>query len=172
MNTLRLLLPFTHGVKTHAIEYAVLLAKSRNATLVPLSLVQIPKECVSKGARLEHIQQSKDFLEAVAYQAAKNAVPIEKVELFTSDVVRSISSYADESDCVGVLLFVSDREEVFLDRNQVKSIVSKVAGKHHIIHLQSIKRQNGGQKLLKRISQLIYKGEEQEQQVIHGVGAS
>lgn len=172
MSTSRLLLPFMHGVKPHAIEYAVLLAKSRNAMLVPLSLIQVPKECASKGARLERIQQSKDFLEAVTYQAVKKDVPIEKIEIFTSDVVRSISSYADRSDYAGVLLFVSDGEEVFLDLNQIKRIVSKVAGKHHIIDLQSIKRQNAGQKLLKRMSQLIYRVGEQEQQVSPGVGTS
>ena len=108
MSISRLLLPFMHGVKPHAIEYAVLLAKSRNATLVPLSLIQVQKECESNGARLEHIQQSKDFLEAVAHQAAKNDVPSEKIELFTSDVIGSISFYADSSDCIGVLLFVSE----------------------------------------------------------------
>jgi hypothetical protein len=62
--TTRLLLPFTHGVEMDTLEVAVLLAASHHATLVPLSLVLEPRTR-GKGARLEHIQQSKDFLEGV-----------------------------------------------------------------------------------------------------------
>jgi len=61
MKTSRWLLPFTFGVDMRAIDYAVSLAGSAGATLVPVSLISAP----AKGARLEHIQQSKDFLEAV-----------------------------------------------------------------------------------------------------------
>src|SRR5260370_774174 len=72
MKTPRWLLPFTHGVDTAAIEYAVRLAESAGATLVPVSLISAPP----KGARLEHIQQSKDFLEAVQHKAERFQVPV------------------------------------------------------------------------------------------------
>src|SRR5438067_3265471 len=109
MKTTRLLLPFTYGVNMDAIEHAVLLAKGCSATLVPVSLIYIPEgppvqgraPCLgdryptlrfargqayrARGARLEHIQQSKDFLEATKYKAMRYGVPIERFEVFTSD---------------------------------------------------------------------------------------
>ncbi|MGH2493806.1 MAG: potassium-transporting ATPase subunit KdpA, partial [Ktedonobacteraceae bacterium] len=86
MKTSRWLLPFTYGVDIRAIDYAVRLAGSAGATVVPVSLVSTP----SKGARLEHIQQSKDFLEAVQHKAARHSVAIERYEVFTQDVLQSI----------------------------------------------------------------------------------
>lgn len=44
MKTPRLLLPFVHGVDKFAIEQAILLAKSHEATLVPLALMHVPEE--------------------------------------------------------------------------------------------------------------------------------
>ena len=41
----RLLLPFTHGVNMFAIEQAILLAKSLEATLIPLSVIHV--YCIS-----------------------------------------------------------------------------------------------------------------------------
>jgi hypothetical protein len=161
MGNARLLLPFTHGIQTNALEYAVQLAKSRNAALVPLSLIQVAKECGAKDVRLEDIQQSKDFLEAVKHKAARYGVRVEQIELYTSDVVESVNALAQDADCEGILLFVREGEDVLLDVNQIKHIVAKVASKHHIIHLQSIKKQRPGSKLLKHVSQLVYGGKEQ-----------
>ena len=91
MQTTRFLLPFVHGVDTFAIEQAILLAKSHQAVLVPLVLIDVPEERRKKGVRLEYLQQSKDFLETVKKKADWYAVRIEKLEVFTSDVVRSIN---------------------------------------------------------------------------------
>src|SRR5713101_195830 len=77
--TTRLLLPFTHGVEMDTIEAAVLLAASHHATLVPLSLILTP-QTRGKGVRLEYIQQSKDFLEAVRHKASRHHVPLERFE--------------------------------------------------------------------------------------------
>src|SRR5438874_1926683 len=71
--TTRLLLPFTHGVEMDTIEAAVLLAASHHAALVPLSLILAP-QTRGKGVRLEHVQQSKDFLEAVQHKAFRHDV--------------------------------------------------------------------------------------------------
>jgi hypothetical protein len=60
----RWLLPFTYGVDMRAIDYLVSLAENNGATLIPVSLISVPNHSRSGGARLEHIQQSKDFLEA------------------------------------------------------------------------------------------------------------
>jgi len=64
MNTPRWLLPFTYGVDMRALDAVVGLAGSARATLVPVSLISVPHEGRSRGARLEHIQQSKDFLKS------------------------------------------------------------------------------------------------------------
>ncbi len=53
----RWLLPFTQGVDMRAIDYLVSLAQNNGATLIPVSLVSVPNESRSRGARLEHIRQ-------------------------------------------------------------------------------------------------------------------
>src|SRR5258708_39195830 len=100
MKTPRWLLPFTHGVDMRAIEYAVRLAESAGATLVPVSLISAPP----KGARLEHIQQSKDFLEAVQHKAERFQVPVERYEVFTADVIQSLTTLVHERRCEGSVL--------------------------------------------------------------------
>src|SRR5258708_18834775 len=100
MKTPRWLLPFTHGVDMRAIEYAVRLAESAGATLVPVSLISAPP----KGARLEHIQQSKDFLEAVQHKAERFQVPVERYEVFTGDVIQSLTTLVHERRCEGIVL--------------------------------------------------------------------
>ena len=117
----RLLLPFTHGVNMYAIEQAILLAKSLEATLIPLSVIHVPQEGRSRGARLEHIQQSKDFLEAVKYKAARYGVPVERFEVFTADIVQSINIVANE----GYLFFLLSVDRGFK--------TSFVAGVHYYL---------------------------------------
>src|SRR5947199_264086 len=86
---------------TILLVYAVLLAKGRNATLVPLALVSVPDTRRPGEARLEHIQQAKDFLEAVQYKAAKHDVSIERFEVFTSDAVQSADVLVQQLGCDG-----------------------------------------------------------------------
>src|SRR5215467_10727531 len=81
MRTARFLLPFVHGVDKFAIEQAILLTKSHNATLVPLVLFHLPEERRKKGVRLEYLQQSMDFLEIVKQKADWHAVQTEKLEV-------------------------------------------------------------------------------------------
>ena len=88
MKNSRFLLPFVHGVDMRAIEQAILLAKGHEAILVPLVLIYVPEERRAKGARLEYIQQSRDFLEAIKFKAARYDVPIERLEVYTSDIDR------------------------------------------------------------------------------------
>ena len=150
MKTTRLLLPFTHGVHTLALEYGVMFAKSCNATLVPVSLLPVSKE--SRGPRLEHIQQSQDFLVAVQHKAARHSVPTEPVELFTSDVVGSIKAALRDMHCDGILLFMRDGDGILLHVNEVEHVMTGVASKRHIIHLPSNKKANSAQALFKRLS--------------------
>jgi len=130
----KLLLPFTHGVHPYALEYAVLLAKNRHATLVPCSLIYVPQ--TGKGARLERIQQSKDFHALVQSKASKHGVTVESQEVYSSDVIASIQRMTQELNCNGVILFVCDGDGVLLSTNEVKHILTLVPGQHQVIRLQ------------------------------------
>lgn len=99
MSTHRWLLPFTHGVDMRAIDDVVFLAENAGAILVAVSLVSVPQ-----GARLEHIEQSKDFLEALQYKAARRGVSVERYEVFTTDVIQSITSLTHETQCTAFIL--------------------------------------------------------------------
>lgn len=137
MKTTRLLLPFTHGIDMDVLEYAVLLAKSRDAILVPLALIHVPEGRRSGGARLEHVQQSKDFLEATKHKAARHAVPLERFEIFTNDVVESIHSHAQELQCEDILLFVRDGDGILLSTHEVKRMMETGVHKLCITRLDS-----------------------------------
>ena len=129
-----LLLPFTHGIAMDVLEHAVLLAKSRRATLVPLALVSIPR---SGGVRLEHVQQSKDFLEAVQHISARYDVPVERFEVFTGDVVESINLVADEMQCEAILVFVCDGDGILLQTSEIKHLMEQATRNFYVIRLPS-----------------------------------
>ncbi len=119
----RWLLPFTHGVDMRAIDYLVSLAENNGATLIPVSLVSVPTESRSGGARLEHIQQSKDFLEAVKYKAARLQVPVERYEVFTSDVTQSITMLVHDLQCDGIVMVAIERKEILLHKHELKQLL-------------------------------------------------
>lgn len=155
MKTLRFLLPFVHGIDMYAIEQAILLAKGHEATLVPLVLIYVPEERRAKGARLEQIQQSKDFLEAVKFKAARYAVPLERIEVFTSDVVQSINLVASEMECEGILLFLGRNNGILLQYNEIKHLVEMPVCKLYIMHLHAEERETFSQMLFQRFSALL-----------------
>jgi len=146
MKTMRLLLPFTHGVDAYAIDSALRLAKGRDAILIPLALIHVPEDGRPKGARLEHIQQSKDFLEAVKRKAARYSVPIERLEVYTSDVVESIRAIASEMECEGILLFVGGRDGVLLTAREIKHLME-----HFTCNLYVLRLESDGNRSLKRV---------------------
>ena len=123
MKEQRWLLPFTHGVNMQAIDYAVSLAQNARARLVAVSLVSVPQEPRSSGARLEHIQQSKDFLEAVKWKVARYEVPAERYEAFTGNVLQSITLLVDNQDCDSIILVTSEKKGVLLEANEVKRLL-------------------------------------------------
>ncbi len=125
MEAPRWLLPFTHGVDMRAIDYVVSLAKSAGATLVAVSLISVPSKARSRGARLEDIQQSKDFLEAVKWKAARYEVPVERYEVFTQDVLQSIATLTREMSCDGIVLVTSSEREALLQAHEVKSLLTQ-----------------------------------------------
>lgn len=160
----RLLLPFTHGVDIFAIEQAILLAKSLEATLIPLSVIHVPQEGRSRGARLEHIQQSKDFLEAVKYKAARYGVPVERFEVFTADVVRGINIAAKEQRCEGILLFVGGRKGVLLQADDIKGLMEMAVCKLYILRMQSNSNKGSVQTFRERLANRLSRGGQRQQQ--------
>ena len=160
----RLLLPFTHGVNIFAIEQAILLAKSLEATLIPLSVIHVPQEGRSRGARLEHIQQSKDFLEAVKYKAARYSVPVERYEVFTADVVQSINIVAKEQRCEGILLFVGGKKGVLLQADEIKCLMETMVCKLYVLHMQSNGSKRSVQTVHERLSNWLSRRKRRQQQ--------
>ena len=123
MNAPRWLLPFTHGVDMGAIDSVVRFAQSAGATLVPVTVIAVPHERRSRGVRLEHIQQSKDFLEAVQFKAARLEVPVERYEVFTGDVLQSIALLVQDLRCDSIVLVTSEQQEMLLLASELKRLL-------------------------------------------------
>ncbi len=140
MQRSRLLLPFIHGIDTLALDYAVQLAASRGAVLVALSLIAAPGAKLARGARLEAIQQSQDFLVAVRQKAACLGVPLEVCEVYSADPVASIKVALQQQDCDGTLFFLRDGEGVLLETSAIKRLTVEVAATHSVVHLPSSAR--------------------------------
>ena len=119
MKTLRWLLPFTFGVDTRAIDSAISLAQSAGATLVPVSLVSAPP----RGAQLEHVQQSKDFLEVVQNKAERHQVPLELYEVFTVDVLPSLTTLVHDTRCDGIVLVTEGNHTRLMQDEEVKHLL-------------------------------------------------
>lgn len=142
MKTTRLLLPFTHGVDMEALDLAVLLAKDRQATLIPLALVHASDTRRPEGARLEHIQQAKDFLEAAQRKAAKHDISLERFEVFTSDTVQSTDVLVQQLGCDGIVLFARGSDSVLLTTDEARRLMEKIACMFYVVRLP-VKRRAG-----------------------------
>lgn len=136
MKTTRLLLPFTHGVEMETLEAAVRLAASHHATLVPLSLIAVP-QARGKGARLEHIQQSKDFLEATQHKAVRHCVSLERFEAFTGDVAQSIAALIPRLECDGMILALRGRNGSLLSAKMIEQLMAIAPCPLYLIYLPS-----------------------------------
>jgi nucleotide-binding universal stress UspA family protein len=137
MRSARLLFPFVHGMNIEALEQAVLLAKDCKATLVPASLIRLTQKQQASGPRLEHVEQSQDFLEAISYRAQKNGIPVEPVEVATSDVPQCIDTLIRTLDCDGVLLFMHGKDAILLDINDIRCVMQTAPGRFYLFHLES-----------------------------------
>src|SRR5258708_27373633 len=123
MNISRWLLPFTSAVDMRALDAVVRLAESHGAMLVAMSLITVPHESRSQGVRLEYIQQSKDFLEAVQYKAARQHVLIERYEVFTGDVVRSLELLVHEQHGSCIVLVTRGEKDSLLQRHELRHLL-------------------------------------------------
>jgi hypothetical protein len=151
-----------------AIEQAILLAKGHEATLIPLALIHVPEERRAKRARLEHIQQSRDFLETIKHKAARYSVPVERLEVFTSDVVQSINLVASEMACEGILLFIGRKDGILLQVNEIKRLMETPTCKLYIMHLQTEERESVNQLLRQRFSQWLNGRRKKQEDLLQG----
>lgn len=138
---IRLLLPFTSGVEMDVLDSLVRFASHQHATLIPLSLVPLPAK-KRKGVRLELLQQSKDFLEAVHYKAERHQLPTEPVELFTRDVVESILAYAEQVHCDGILLAARPTRGSLLDMETIQQLLQAHPCALFVVYFPAKKRGN------------------------------
>jgi hypothetical protein len=121
----RWLVPFTWGVDMQAVDAIVSLAEGGGATLVAVSLMTRPDRPGSREPRLEAIQQSKDFLEAIRTKAEKSVVPLERYEVVTVDVMQSITQLTQELHCEAVVLVSRGEREALLRASQLKHALAE-----------------------------------------------
>ncbi len=145
----RLLLPFTQDIDLDALRYAVQLARSCQATLLPLALIPLSEEQWAEGPRLEAIEQANDFLEAVKYIAERVGVVLEPHEMSTRDVVRSLSVFAQEMMYEAILLFLHHGTTVLLPPEVVHHLLDQAPCTLCLVRLQPTGRTGPVQTLLK-----------------------
>lgn len=120
--TTRLLLPFSEGIHSLALDSALQVAKQCQAMLVPLALIPVqPKRRV----RLELIEQAQDFLVLIQRKASRQGVSIEPAQLYTPDCVRSIEAFAHEMHCEAVLLFLDRTDDVLLGHAEIQALLAR-----------------------------------------------
>ncbi|HEY0753968.1 MAG TPA: universal stress protein [Ktedonobacteraceae bacterium] len=139
MTTTRLLLPFTGNINSLALNYAVQLAEQRQATLVPLALVRVK---ALQPVRVDFIQQAQDFLELTRRKAERCGVPVEQARIYTGDVVLSIEALAGEMNCETVILCLSHRRELLLERGEIRELLERAACNAHVVLLLSRRERN------------------------------
>jgi hypothetical protein len=124
MKERRWLLPFTFGVDVRAIDLVIRLAKDCGATLVPASLIVVSEILQEQGPRLEYIQQSKDFLEAVRWKAAMYDVAVEPHEVWTGGIHERIKRLALDLQCSSVVVVTDGKEGILLDTGEVANLLT------------------------------------------------
>jgi hypothetical protein len=128
----RWLLPFTQDLDLTVLEAALRLAEAGDATLIALSLIVTQPE---RNARLERIQQSKDFLEALRYKALRMHIACERYEAYTSDPLAQITFQARDLACDGVLLASKGQQSLLLSSEVSRSLLLHPPGALLLIRL-------------------------------------
>ncbi len=123
-HTRRWFLPFTQNLDLRAIDAALCLADAGRATLIAVSLLATPCEQHARGVRLERLQQAKDFQEVVLAHALRLAVPLERYEEFPIDPIARLAAMTRELDCDGVILASRGAHSLFLDEQELRSLLT------------------------------------------------
>ena len=119
----RWLLPFTYGLNMRAIAEVMSVADAAGATLVAVALIGIPTRPGNRGVCLEHIQQTKDFLEAVNAKAVRLGLTVERHEVVTRDAVGSLTMLISELHCDAIVLVSRKGKEIFLEVQQFTQVL-------------------------------------------------
>ena len=148
MNTRCWLVPFTWAMDMQAIDAIFSLAHGGGATLVAVSLISRPDKPGSRGPRLEYIQQSKDFLEATRHKADRLGVPLDRHEVFTVDIMQSISTLTQELHCDAIVLVSRGEREALLRFHELKGLLESPPASLLVLRLASQSerpsQENGG----------------------------
>ncbi|MBV9229356.1 MAG: hypothetical protein JOZ18_08585, partial [Chloroflexi bacterium] len=118
---------------------AVRVAHDSRATLVPLALLTVPERRRVRGVRLDALQQAQDFLEAVSHKAAKYGVPVERCEVATHDIVKSIVCLASSKECEHILLFVRGEKGVLLSSHYITALIEQERPALWLVHLPIVR---------------------------------
>ncbi len=121
MRMIRLLLPFTYGVDAKAIDHVLYFAKTSHATLVALALVPT-SHSQGDDARLERIEQARDFLETISTKAAVAQVNVELRECYSSDLSECIASFVQENACEGIVMLSDPNKTYFLSEDEAQLV--------------------------------------------------
>lgn len=116
----RWLLPFSTGVDFPTIEQALRLAEAARATLVTASFLPMPER---QGVRLELIQQSNDFLEAIRYKARRLSISIECHELWARDIPASILAQLHALGCESLVLAIRGDRALLLHPQELRQLL-------------------------------------------------
>ena len=151
MDQHRWLLPFTYGLNMHDIGTVMSVADAAGATLVAVAFIGMPIRPGNRGVRLEHIQQTKDFLEAVNTKAVRLGFPVERHEVVTRDVGASLKMLISELHCDAIVLVSRKGEEIFLEAQQFTQVLDTPPAPLVLIRLpECAERQSLFQRLLSR----------------------
>jgi hypothetical protein len=91
-------------------------------------------------------------LETVRQKADWYSVQIERLEVFTSDVVQSINLVASEMECEGILLFECKKGGILLQLHEIKRLMEMPVRKLYVLRLPTHERVNSVQELRRRFS--------------------
>lgn len=144
----RWLLPFTYGLNMRAIAEVMSVADAAGATLVAVALIGIPTRPGNRGVRLEHIQQTQDFLEAVNTKALRLGLTVERHEVVTRNVEASLKILISELHCDAIVLVSRKGEEIFLETQQFTQVLDTPPVPLVLIRLPAV---TGGQSLWKKL---------------------
>ncbi len=144
MEQKRFLLPFTNDVDVKALHHVLQLAKIHNATLVALALIPLSKQQRPENIRLEYIQQAQDFLAVLHTQASIHSVRIEKYELYTYDVLESISRYTQSLHCQRILLSYEGEKAHFLHHHEAQQLRVKSSHPLQILYREPKQKEKKG----------------------------
>ncbi len=144
MEQKRFLLPFTNDVDVKALHSVLQLAKIHNATLVALALVPLSAQQRPEDVRLEYIQQVQDFLAVLHTQADIHSVRIEEYELYSHDVLASISCYTQRLRCQRVLLSYEGEKVHFLQPHEAQQLRQENHSQLHVLYTEPKKQERMG----------------------------